>query len=259
MEKLIVLDKPVGLTPLQLIRIFQKQYPHYGKMKLGYVGRLDPMAEGVLLVLCGDENKQKKAYEKLPKTYTFAVLFGIATDTYDQLGLVTKTPPVSLTTVSTQLPAIIEQIQTKKEQVYPPYSSRTVQGKPLFWWARQKKLSDISIPTHQITINDLRMKTLRTIDSETVAKQITKNIHRVTGNFRQVACLTAWQSYFSKHREPLVTATCQITCSSGTYIRSICHDMGELLGTGAIALQITRVAVGPYTRSNALALFPQLL
>jgi len=53
-----------------------------------YAGRLDPLAEGLLLVLTGEECKNKEKYLGLDKEYEVDVLFGFATDTYDILGKV---------------------------------------------------------------------------------------------------------------------------------------------------------------------------
>src|SRR5579871_234239 len=88
MQTILNLYKPIGKTPLEVIREFQIQNPEYQNVKLGYAGRLDPMAEGVLLVLVGEENKKRKEYERLKKEYEFTVLFGIETDSYDALGTV---------------------------------------------------------------------------------------------------------------------------------------------------------------------------
>jgi tRNA U55 pseudouridine synthase TruB len=46
------------------------------------------MAHGVLILLVGDENKQREKYEKLVKEYVFQCIFGIGTDTYDILGMI---------------------------------------------------------------------------------------------------------------------------------------------------------------------------
>jgi tRNA pseudouridine55 synthase len=55
---------------------------------LSYAGRLDPMAEGVLLCLVGSANARREAYLDLNKEYILDVLFGFSTDTYDILGKV---------------------------------------------------------------------------------------------------------------------------------------------------------------------------
>lgn len=55
---------------------------------LTYVGRLDPLAEGVLIVLEGEEINYKQVFLDLDKTYEFEVVLGIVTDSFDQLGII---------------------------------------------------------------------------------------------------------------------------------------------------------------------------
>ncbi|MDY0018750.1 MAG: tRNA pseudouridine(55) synthase TruB [Anaerolineae bacterium] len=43
------------------------------------------------------------------------------------------------------------------------------------------------------------------------------------------------------------TLTLEITCSAGTYIRSLAHDLGQILGCGAHLAALTRTAAGPFT------------
>lgn len=45
-----------------------------------------------------------------------------------------------------------------------------------------------------------------------------------------------------------------ITCSKGTYIRSIAHDVGEYLGTGAHLERLKRTRCGPFTLEESIAL-----
>ena len=59
MNKVINLYKPVGFTPLQAVERFKEENVRYKKEKISYPGRLDPMAQGVLLLLVGDETKKK--------------------------------------------------------------------------------------------------------------------------------------------------------------------------------------------------------
>jgi tRNA pseudouridine55 synthase len=51
---------------------------------------------------------------------------------------------------------------------------------------------------------------------------------------------------------PFVTFT--VFCSKGTYVRTLCHDIGIHLGVGAHLSALTRLAVGPFTKENAVAL-----
>ena len=59
-EKTIKLYKEKGETPLERLDRFREENPEYGEVKLSYAGRLDPMAEGVMLILIGDENKERE-------------------------------------------------------------------------------------------------------------------------------------------------------------------------------------------------------
>lgn len=59
MDKIISIYKPVGKTPLQMVEELRKRFPDIANEKLGFAGRLDPMAEGLLLVLIGEENKKE--------------------------------------------------------------------------------------------------------------------------------------------------------------------------------------------------------
>ncbi len=76
------------MTPLELVDRFRERNLKYGGKKMSYPGRLDPMAEGVLLVLVGDENKKMDNYMKLDKEYVAEILIGLSTDSLDLLGVV---------------------------------------------------------------------------------------------------------------------------------------------------------------------------
>ncbi len=86
-QVVLKLYKNRGETPLECLERFRKNNPEYKDEKMTYAGRLDPLAKGVLLVLVGEECKNKEKYLCLDKEYEVDVLFGFATDTYDVLGI----------------------------------------------------------------------------------------------------------------------------------------------------------------------------
>ncbi|MFA6190415.1 MAG: hypothetical protein WC711_02825 [Candidatus Staskawiczbacteria bacterium] len=92
MKKVIILNKKEGETPLSALENFRKKNPKYFNIPITYAGRLDPMASGVLVLLAGEEAKNKEKYLALDKEYNFSVLFGFSTDTYDILGKVVERP-----------------------------------------------------------------------------------------------------------------------------------------------------------------------
>ena len=87
-NQVIVVNKPQGKTPLELIQEYRASHPKLEDQKLGYAGRLDPLASGVMLILVGDENTNRAYYERLPKTYIFEIVAGCETDTYDPMGII---------------------------------------------------------------------------------------------------------------------------------------------------------------------------
>lgn len=263
MEAIIPLYKPQGLTPLQAIQAFKTKHPQYQNTTISSAGRLDPMAEGLLLLLVNEENKKRKIYEALTKTYQTSIILGISTDTYDSLGKITHDNLLSQKTEKKeQLKSIIFSISTLKRilaklqgthvQPYPPYSSKPVNKKPLFYWARENKLDQITIPTKEITIFSIELVAIKEIKKENLQKKIIKNIENVTGNFRQEEILQTWQDFFQNTQvETFPVISLNITASSGTYIRSIANTIGKKIQTNAFAMSIKRTSIGTYTLKDA--------
>lgn len=256
MKQLLSLYKPVGMTPLQLIQRLREEKPEYATETIGYAGRLDPMAHGVMLLMIGEETKNRADYLSLPKTYKFTVIFGVETDTYDILGLLKH---IEFKQTSSNVNSIVNSFANNKTgshmQSYPPYSSKTVEGKPLFWWAKNNKLAEIEIPTHEINIESFKLNSYKKIERETLEQQIIKNISSIKGDFRQNEILEGWKKFFqSNTSQTFPIATFTIDCSSGTYVRGLADEMGRELGCGAITLDILRTQLGRYKIEDSIRL-----
>lgn len=236
MKSVYCVYKPLGATPLLQVLLLKKKYPELEKIRIGYAGRLDPMAEGLLLLLCGDENKNKAKYENLPKTYTIEILFGFSTDTQDILGLITGHSPVAMD-IQTRIPKVTGDY----EQPYPDYSSKRVLGKPLYYWARHGKPKGMIIPTKTITIFSCDLVSWKTITSHEIIESIQSRIALVSGDFRQKQILEKWNSISMHPTYPL--AKFVVSCTSGTYMRSLAARLGH----PALAWSIRRDRIGEYT------------
>jgi len=253
MEPVVLLHKPVGMTPLEAVRRLQAQQPELISKKLGYAGRLDPMAEGLLLLLIGEENKKRKSYERLPKTYEFEILCGFETDSYDLLGKVVKTKRVDNSGLKAKLEHIMSSLIGVQMQSYPPYSAVRVRGHSIFWWAKHNRLSEIHIPSKQIEIYECHLREERTIHSHQLLKDIKEKIGKVRGDFRQEEIIALWESNLcDEYVIPMYRLS--ISCSSGTYIRCIAHEIGKQLNIPCLAASISRVRIGNYSLSSALSL-----
>ena len=74
MDQTLTIYKNEGETPLECLERFRVEQPIYKDAVLSYAGRLDPMAEGVMLVLVDEENKNREKYLSLDKTYEVEIL-----------------------------------------------------------------------------------------------------------------------------------------------------------------------------------------
>ena len=75
---------------MDTIKLLKEKYPELKNEKMTYAGRLDPMAEGALIVLARNAIYEKERYLKMDKEYEGEILFGFETDTYDALGMPEK-------------------------------------------------------------------------------------------------------------------------------------------------------------------------
>jgi tRNA pseudouridine55 synthase len=250
-KNILILDKPIGKTPLQIIEKLKTIGFEYKFTTISYAGRLDPMAHGVLVLLIGDENKKREDYLHLDKMYQVEILFGFTTDSYDLLGKVSKGTNMPIT--REKIERVFPRFVGKRKQPYPPFSSQPVNGKPLFYWARNNKLHEITIPTKDITVYSIQFLSMRTLRGEQLQKEIEQRIGCVAGDFRQKEILGTWRQAIDKNVEyPLVS--CTIFCSSGTYMRSLAQDIGKYIGCGAVAFDIYRTQVGSLTIADSLIL-----
>lgn len=264
MDQIIAVNKPIGLTPLQTLDLLKINQPNLSSTRLTYAGRLDPMAEGLLLILKNPDQESKEKLLKLDKTYQFKLLFGISTDTYDTLGIPSRsdpegdiikpiTQPISSHQPSrSDLEGVLPSFIGSHLQPYPPYSSKTVNGKPLFYYARNNQLANITIPKKKINIKNLKLISTQKTPKSNLENLIIQSIKLVKGDFRQLKIIKSWQQFFLKSKlTSFPIHTLEVSCSSGTYIRSLAHQLGQKLGTQAIALRIKRTRVGPYKLTTA--------
>lgn len=244
--RVLTLYKNLGETPLECIERFRLDRPEFKEIKMTYLGRLDPMAEGLLLVLAGD-TAEKDIYLSMDKTYEFEVLWGFSTDTYDVLGLVTEGVGRMPIKIEEKMPSLLDTLRDKKIQSYPPYSSKTVDGKPLFQWAREKRIEEIDVPERGIKIFSIDHMDTRLISKPELLEEIIKRISLVKGDFRQEDILNKWTEVLENSKEErFLISKFKASVSSGTYIRGLVDEMGKYWGEGALAFWIKRTRVGEY-------------
>lgn len=256
---MIAIYKPRGTTPLNAINRLREKYPKYSHTILSYAGRLDPMAEGVLPILIGKENKFRQKYLSFDKTYYFEVLLGVSTDTNDVLGVVENdllsTKTSSIKVAENQIEAVIKKMVGKQAQPYPAFSSKTVNGKPLWQWAREGKLSQIKAPSRTIEIFSLSLLSISNIQVKNYYKKTIQEIDKLKGDFRQKQVIKSWKEWSNTTQlNTLPILHLRAKCTTGTYVRSLSRSIGQSLEIDSLACRIVREQVGSITTQDCITI-----
>lgn len=183
--------------------------------KIGHTGTLDPEAEGVLPVCLGTATRLCDMLTDKVKEYRAVVRFGIATDTEDMTGEIIEELPVAAT--EEDLKEVLPRFLGEQEQIPPMYSAIKVEGKKLYELAREGKV--IERKGRPIVIHDILLQSV-SLD----------------------AC------------GHLYEAELAVICGKGTYIRSLCRDIGKALGTCACMKSLLRTRSGNSLLENSFKL-----
>lgn len=201
-DGLLAVNKPAGVISKDVSRWLVKRI---GKVKLGHVGTLDPAASGVLPLLLGRATRLQDFLLELPKTYEFDITFGSETDTLDQDGKVVREAPWDHVTEG-DLRASLERFIGDIEQVPPIYSAVKYKGRPLYDYARGGDQEAAAA----VPLAELKRRV-------SVSKFELLNFRSGSSSFR-------------------------ITCSKGTYVRSLVRDVSETLGTCGTLTRLVRTS-----------------
>lgn len=185
-----------------------------GQKKIGHTGTLDPDAVGVLPVCFGNATKLCDMLTDKSKEYIADFILGITTDTQDISGKILKTRPVEIS--EERIREAVLSFSGSYEQIPPMYSALKVNGQRLYDLARQGK--EIERKARHVEIPSIEIQSIDMKGSERPAIQM------------------------------------KVSCSKGTYIRTLCYDIGEKLGCGATMTELVRTRVGNFQIENAYRL-----
>lgn len=238
---ILEIHKNEGETPLEVLDRVRVEKALDSSVSMTYAGRLDPLASGVLIVLTGEDVHRKEDFNGLSKVYEFEILFGTGTDTGDILGKLNTESLQSKELQQNEITKVISFFGGKQNQVYPMYSSKTVDGIPLWQYAREGK--EVIAPTHEVEIFDIQVLGFEEKSTNELLQEIKTKIARVKGDFRQQEILEGWENLLQGKETKFLITKCVATVSSGTYIRQLCMDIGGKLGVPALAWRIERTEI----------------
>jgi tRNA pseudouridine55 synthase len=186
-----------------------------GIKKAGHTGTLDPGAAGVLLICLGGATRLAGYLSNEDKEYRAEITFGLTTLSGDTFGEITGEKDASCLSED-EVRSVLTCFRGKITQVPPMTSAIKINGKKLYKLARAGL----------------------TVDRPGRIADI-KYLEFISG--------CGWGT-------PHPRALLQLTCSKGTYVRTLCLDIGDRLGCGALMSFLVRTGVGPYKISDALTL-----
>ena len=203
---------PPGMSSFQVVRVLR------GLLKIkhiGHAGTLDPGAAGVLLVGVGKACRLLHFISEFDKVYVAELTLGISTTTQDADGETTAVDE-TVSVTPNQLGTAFSRFLGRIEQIPPMASAVKVNGKPLYKLQRQG--ISVEPKPRKVFIKELHINKVWTYgDSLTFGSRV----------------------------------LFYVRCSKGTYIRTLCHDVGRALGTHAHMSFLVRTEIGPFSCASS--------
>ena len=196
--------KEKGMTSHDCVNITRRLF---NTRAVGHTGTLDPMAEGVLVLLIGRATKLERFLVSDSKEYSAILRLGIETDTEDTTGEIINT--YDTIPECDAVKSAAESMLGESEQLPPMYSAVKIGGKKLYEYAREGK--EVERKGRRITVSSIACERLSDTDY-------------------RLDC----------------------TVSSGTYIRTLCADIGRKLGCGGAMASLLRTRAGRFTLDDCV-------
>lgn len=210
----LLVDKPAGMTSHDVVARARKAL---GTRKIGHAGTLDPMATGLLVLGVEAATRLLTFIVGLDKTYEATIRLGARTDTDDADGQVeTVTDAAAL--ARDAVVAAIADLTGEISQVPSRVSAIKVDGRRAYDLARAGE------------------------GFELAARTVTVSRFEVLRERRPAA--ESGEGHF-------VDLDVVVDCSSGTYIRALARDLGDMLGVGGHLTALRRTRIGPFTVAGA--------
>jgi tRNA pseudouridine55 synthase len=214
MNCILALLKPPGMTSHDVVAMVRR---HLGQRRVGHTGTLDPGAAGVLVLCVGNATRLIPYMEDHVKGYRGELWLGRSTDTQDASGeILQEDRDFAVTEVD--LRQAFATFHGEIDQIPPMVSAVRHKGKRLYELARQGK------------VVERKPRPVRIYELSPVG---------------------GWQK---RHWEFGDVVRFDVVCSKGTYIRTLCQDVGSYLGVPAHMSFLLRTRVGPWSLQDTCTL-----
>lgn len=221
-DGILLVDKDPGVTSHDVVAMTRRMA---ATRKVGHAGTLDPMATGLLVLGIGRATRFLTYLVGADKTYEATVRLGQETLTEDAEGEVTASAgctvpsePDAAASWEARLAEALARLTGPIMQVPSAVSAIKVDG--VRSYARVRQGEDVALAARPVTIHELAVR----------------------GPVRPAV---------AEEGTAVVDLDLVVGCSSGTYVRALARDLGNLLGCGGHLTALRRTAVGPFSVSEA--------
>ena len=182
--------------------------------KVGHTGTLDPMATGVLPLLIGKGTSLSKYLINHDKVYEATIKLGIATNTGDLEGKIIEEKEVDKNILKQENIEKVLKEFLGKQTQIPPIYS-AIKVKGKKLYEYARNGEEVEIPSREITIYNINL-----INIDKKENEIKFNV----------------------------------SCSKGTYIRTLCKDIAKKIGTIGYMSNLNRIKVGDFDIKNSITI-----
>lgn len=239
--QIILIDKPLKWTSFDVVKKIHYQLRKeldIKKIKVGHAGTLDPLATGLLIVCTGKFTKKIDEIQAQTKEYTGTITIGATTPSFDLEKEVDEEFPVEHIT-EVMIKETAQSFIGEQQQTAPIHSAKKIDGKRAYEYARSGE--EVEIKSNLVTIKSFEVLGISNHINEL------KDVVIIDENYKNDRINLA------PNYEKGLHVKFKITCSKGTYIRSIARDFGIKLNSGAHLSELRRTKIGDFDVENALS------
>jgi tRNA pseudouridine55 synthase len=215
-DGLLIIDKPAGPTSHDVVMRLRRVL---GERRIGHTGTLDPAATGVLPLVVGRATRLARFLSAGDKSYEAVIRLGVSTDTADAAGAPIGSPFAGPLPSRAAIDGALQSFRGTFLQQPPLFSAKKIGGQRSHRLARSRSAveseSNVTSMPAPVTVTVYRLD-LVSVDADRV--------------------------------------TLTLDCSAGFYVRSLAHDLGQALGTGAHLERLRRTRSGDCSLAGAIEL-----
>ncbi|KAF7304818.1 Dihydrodipicolinate synthetase [Mycena kentingensis (nom. inval.)] len=227
-----------------------KRISMHGKndVKIGQGGTLDPLADGVLVIGVGKATKKLNQFLECVKEYRTTCLLGCETDSYDSEGARVKTAPWKHVTRE-KVEGILDKFRGEILQTPPIFSALKMDGRPLYEYARQGIPLPRPIEPRKTTVHSLELVEWKDEHEFRWPSKALSMEEKTALNTALGGEAGPGPDGEEEGVPPCFVLTMRV--SSGTYVRSIVHDVAQALGSAGHVVTLSRTRQGRFALTAA--------